>query len=388
MIKYADELIALVGALYFTFHFYKLRFSKSLKCCILFFGIYASLGLLSNINNATDFLPAWVQLFLDLKIFALILLLYYTGKDVDISKWMINFSKIILIFNIPLLIFQFLDPDAYFSVLGGKFERSGGLQIGSHIYQRGIGVFWHPSQLAIFTCFTIYVLLQLKVKKIWIVLASAQLLCTFQRQEIFTLIVGLLLASMMFPIGERAKMRPVKILFSTVLLVIFGYTFVSILSESLSDYVSMDFRGSDDPRIVFFVKAFPLATGNFPLGNGFGTFGGYSAFLFDSSLYHRLGFDYYYWYREGAFMTDTFYPHILAESGYIGCICYIFSIIYLFKYLSENLTVEGKKACFFSCFYLLFSALTAPIMNDALSIILFATVPFMCNKKNIRLKFN
>jgi hypothetical protein len=377
--------MALTGALYFTFHFNRLRSSKSLKHCILFLGIYASLGFLSNINNATSFLPAWVQLFLDLKIFALVLLFCHIGKDINISKWMINFSKIILLFNIPFLIFQFLDPNAYFSVLGGKLEGSGGLQIGSHIYQRGAGVFWHPSQLAVFTCFTTYVFLQLKVKKIWIILASAQLLCTLQRQEIFTLIVGLLLASMIFPTGERTKMRPVKILFSTVLLVIFGYTFVSIFSESLSDYVSMNLW-SDEPRMVFFVNAFPLATGNFPLGSGLGTFGGYSAFLFDSSLYQRLGFEYYYWYREGIYMTDTFYPHILAESGYIGCICYVLSIIYLFRYLSENLTKEGKKACFFSCFYLLFSALTAPVMNDAFSIILFSTTPFMFNKNSTRLK--
>ena len=149
-----------------------------------------------------------------------------------------------------------------------------------------------------------------------------------------------------------------------------------------------NFKESDAARIVFFMEAFPLATANFPLGSGLGTFGGYSAFLFDSPLYHKLSFDYFYWYREGIWMTDTFYPHFLAETGYIGFICYVLSIVFLFKYLSESLTNDGKKVCFLLCAYMLLCAMTSPIMNDSLAIILCATIPVIFNKNRESNKIN
>jgi hypothetical protein len=187
---------------------------------------------------------------------------------------------------------------------------------------------------------------------------------------------------MRFTSKNNAEILPVKILFITILCIIFVYVFVTVFSESLSDYILMNFRESKDPRIVFFVEALPLATDNFPLGSGFGTFGGYAAFIFDSPVYSKLHFDYYFWYREGKWMTDTFYPHIIAESGYIGFICYILAIIYLFKYIGKNLTIEGKKVCFCACVYLLLCSVSAPIMNDALAIILYATIPVIFNNNN------
>ena len=362
VIKYADEFLALIGLLYLIIHFHRIRYAKSLKRCVLLLIVCFSLGFLSNIKNDTAFLPAWVQFFLDLKIFIIILLFYQTGRNINISEWMMKFLKVILLFNVPLLIFQFLYPDAYFSAV---IDKGGHITIAGQMYQRGIGVFWHPSQLETFTCFTIYVFLQLKVKRIWIVLAVLQLLCTAQRQEIFTLVLGLLLVYMLFPSKENAKTPlPVKILFIMVSLIVFTYTFVIIFSESMSYDVLANFKESDAARIVFFMEAFPLATANFPLGSGLGTFGGYSAFLFDSPLYHKLSFDYFYWYREGIWMTDTFYPHFLAETGYIGFICYVLSIVFLFKYLSESLTNDGKKVCFPMCTYMLLCAITSPIMND------------------------
>jgi hypothetical protein len=78
-------------------------------------------------------------------------------------------------------------------------------------------------------------------------------------------------------------------------------------------------------------------------------------------------------------MTDTFYPHIFVEAGYIGFVCYLLAVICLFKYLAKNSTIEIKRACFFSCIYLLLCSITAPIMNDAFSIILCATILLMVN---------
>jgi hypothetical protein len=113
--------------------------------------------------------------FFRFKIFYNLLLLSHLGKSINIRGWIIGLLKIILLFNIPLLIFQFLYPEAYSFMLGGGEHGGGHIQIGGQIYQRGMGFFEHPSRLAIFTCFSIFIFLQLRMKKIWIILASIQL---------------------------------------------------------------------------------------------------------------------------------------------------------------------------------------------------------------------
>jgi hypothetical protein len=383
LIRYADEMITVIGLLYLMTHLRELKNIRSFKYCISFLCAYIFLGFLSNINTDTPLLPAWLQVFLDLKIFATVILIQQMGNNTDISKWGIRFFKLILLLNIPLLIFQFADIDSYHSIFANNVG-SGDMKISGVTFYRGSGIFWHPSQLAVFTSFAVYLFFAIKKTKIWMLLASIQLLSSTQRQEIFTLVFVLILLSILLIAKRHKKMLPVYLLTAVVIFAVFTVIFFNIFSESLSDYISLNFSESKDARIVFTIEGGRLAAETFPLGSGFGTFGGYSALYFDSPLYMKLNFHFYHWYREGKWMTDTFYPHIIAESGYVGFICYIASIVCFFKYISDSMNNNAvKKACFFSCTYLLLCSVTSPVFNDSLSIVLCILIPLILNNRKL-----
>lgn len=71
-------------------------------------------------------------------------------------------------------------------------------------------------------------------------------------------------------------------------------------------------------RAVLSTKGLEVANQWFPLGAGLGTYGGAGAQKFDQSLFLDLGFASYWWFREGKFLIDVYWPSVAAESGWFG----------------------------------------------------------------------
>lgn len=79
-----------------------------------------------------------------------------------------------------------------------------------------------------------------------------------------------------------------------------------------------------------YIASFRIANDNFPFGSGFGTFASLpSIYNGYSELYYiygvdKIGSNSYFDVQNGSHtLFDTFWPHILAELGYIGSILYI-----------------------------------------------------------------
>jgi hypothetical protein len=66
------------------------------------------------------------------------------------------------------------------------------------------------------------------------------------------------------------------------------------------------------------MKGLAVAQQYFPLGSGLGTYGGAGAQKFDLSLFQDLGFGRYWWFMQGKFLVDTYWPNVAAESGLFG----------------------------------------------------------------------
>jgi len=101
-------------------------------------------------------------------------------------------------------------------------------------------------------------------------------------------------------------------------------------------------------RIGMYIAAISIAVDNFPLGSGFGTFGSLGSILGTySPLYYQYGVSgigansYQHVLDQHHTLLDTFWPHIIAELGFIGLMLFFLLFFYpfissIFKYTDKN----------------------------------------------------
>lgn len=333
ILKYSDEAIlilffgyAIEGAKVLLKNKYGMPF-------FVFFSLYIFSGVLSGILRNTSFLQMAYQGVLELKYPIVLSLVVGIGSlRFKASTFMVA-GKVILTLSIPLIIWQFISPssyDAFFPMGGhhGIFLLPSGVAI-----PRGAGLFWFQGSLAIFSgVLTIFFFFfWCNTKRIffglWSVVAFVVLLSTLQRLEILLTLFGIFSSLVLFSRGKKK----IEILTLGILLSIgLAVVLLPIFLQAFYQLGLNDIETSKAARVVFYIKSFHLAKVFFPLGSGIGTFGGHAAEVFDSSLYQSLGFNNFWWYQTGKFMTDNFWPHILGESGVLGLIFYISSNWLLF----------------------------------------------------------
>ncbi len=102
-----------------------------------------------------------------------------------------------------------------------------------------------------------------------------------------------------------------------------GIGCVIIAFEQISDYFLTSTRYS--PRQILLQDSISLALEHFPLGTGFGTFGSTIAQQYYSPLYVQLGYTKLHGMgpTDAMFLTDSFWPEILAQFGLIGTVLFI-----------------------------------------------------------------
>jgi hypothetical protein len=76
------------------------------------------------------------------------------------------------------------------------------------------------------------------------------------------------------------------------------------------------------PRVLLYITGAAIANSRFPLGAGFGRFGGYASSLDYSPLYDEYGLSSVTGLSpdEPYYIEDTYWPHIAAETGWVGAI--------------------------------------------------------------------
>lgn len=88
------------------------------------------------------------------------------------------------------------------------------------------------------------------------------------------------------------------------------------------------FFNSYAPRSMMYREAIALANQYFPFGSGMGLFGGKIAADYYSPLYTGIGWNNIWVVREGSsYLLDTYFPTVLGEFGYLGCVLYITSLV-------------------------------------------------------------
>jgi len=208
-----------------------------------------------------------------------------------------------------------------------------------------VSVFGHPGGLGttmgIFACFTAAYYIVTGEKSILVL--TAIFLMTMLLSLRITPAVGfygaLVFAAFILRSTERHRATFFLIAIGGMFLFVFADIVIDILSGALKGYIT---HANYDKvaRDALYINGFKIARDYFPLGAGFGTYGGYISYLIYSPLYYKYGL-YKMWGlspQTGQFISDTFWPHIMGEIGFIGLIIYVAIIFVLITF-----TVKAVK---------------------------------------------
>lgn len=123
-----------------------------------------------------------------------------------------------------------------------------------------------------------------------------------------------------------------------------GFISLVIGAKQIQEYF---FTDDYSPRLILLKDSISQAINHFPLGTGFGTFGSSMAAENYSILYTKLGYEQYWGMSSNdyRFLTDDFWPIIIAQFGFFGLLVFI-AILYCFFYQSFLIIKQNKRAGF------------------------------------------
>ena len=94
-------------------------------------------------------------------------------------------------------------------------------------------------------------------------------------------------------------------------------------------------------RRVLTDDSITIATKFFPIGSGFGSFGSSMAAQYYSRLYYKLGYNQMDGIglgedKKGIYLSDTFWPIIIAQTGWIGLISFSLALLSMLSYIIKS----------------------------------------------------
>lgn len=155
---------------------------------------------------------------------------------------------------------------------------------------------------------------------------------SFRARWIFGVLVSLA-CGILFVRGRKRRTIILTII-PIVLLgaIIIGPSLVDIFQSKIDVYLAVS-----DPlkvaRNALYLKSIDVARDYFPLGAGMGRYGSYLSKLYYSPIYERYGLSQIWGMSRDfpLFITDTFWPMIVGESGFLGFGLYLFILLILLK---------------------------------------------------------
>jgi len=187
------------------------------------------------------------------------------------------------------------------------------------------GPFLHPGvfgwAMAVGGCFAIAQLVRRATATAALGLVSSLvgIVASLRRKPLLALPVAALAA--VFATGAtRRRLRLIVVLLTLAVGVgTFGGNRIrTIIEDTVRSYV--DPYAPTAARTVLYLTGWRIGREHFPLGAGFGRFGGYVSQLYYSPLYDQYGLSTVYGLSRDFpnYMSDTYWPHIVGEAGVLG----------------------------------------------------------------------
>lgn len=384
-----DEIIVLF-CIPFSIRIGLLLFKKNIvfKGFFSFIVIYWVFAIVSSLFGVGTFTQALYQFVLDSKYIVIFLYCYGAYRVNTTEKYLTNLFKLVVLFNIPFVLLQYIFPEFYDVIFplgahhGSFFTASG------DTLTRTAGIFWFTGLLAFFSALASgFFLIKIwkrdasKPNYIYLVLSILLLMSTLSRGEIGSSVIAAATTYLFFI--SNKKIRHINLVFMFAVI-----TGIIVLNTSFIErgLVEIGFTETaagltQAPRAIMMSSALIEAQENFPLGAGLGTLGGQAAVIYDSDLFYKHGFQYQWYFNKKLFLTDTYWPKVFAETGWLGALFLLFAYIYYpIKYLQQSsaLCFSGVFS-FFSMTVLLINSFSAPIYNSVITIFI---VMFICGFDN------
>jgi hypothetical protein len=325
------------------------------------------IGLLSSVFSKRNIVVSLEELLLFLKGWTLGIILSTLKYEVILLKKLIlRITKFIsIIILIGSLLQQVIPGWAY------EFNVASGLLVDSRWGMTALVSFYsHPGVLAQVSGLAAIVILTLHRSKKFDLLNflafTDVFICilTFRRRSIVALIVILLVLMLLKASINRLVLLSLFIPFASIFLVR-AYNFLSNATNELTGaYLDLGMRQA---RTALYLVAPQVASDYFPLGSGLGTFGTYISSKHYSDIYVEYGLSSIWGLRaQDTFITDTFWPAVLAELGWIGFILFMASTLVVTRHQIKSYYQSlAPDTDFFLCsflvsMYLLIDSVAAP----------------------------
>ncbi len=374
-IKIIDELIVVfcvpyvirVGLIVFEKH---LAFKKFFTILV----VYWLFGLFSSLFISGKYSQALYQFLLDSKYIIVFLYCYGAYREGKTEQYLERFFKFFILLNIPFVLLQLLTPSLYDSFFPkgahtGTFWTDSGEQLA-----RAAGIFWVTGMLAFFSSLSSGFFLiskwknkNRKANSVYLILSLLLLSSTLSRGEIGAFLIAASITYLFFITNKH--FRYVNLIFFSTILSGIIISNTPLIERSFMEMgLTENTREIPQPRAKMMSAAIAEANENFPLGAGLGTLGGQAAVIYDSDIFYKYGYQYVWYFNQGIFLTDTYWPKIFAETGWLSAIFLLY--LYLFfplKYLqnAKKLNFAGTYS-FFSMLVMLINSFSAPVYNSAI----------------------
>lgn len=338
IIGYFDELVALSAIpIFFIYNQnHKLRISKN--GYVRYLLIFILIGLLGNIiySYQSLFKVALPDLFLCMKFWLSI----YVGKIIFMNFNLAeNSTKIFFHIKIITRIFFVLMIASFVS---GMFE---------------VKIFYSHQTILVMNCvFIISILVSIKDyinKKEWILyfLMLLIIMCSTLRSKAFGACVLFVFIYYIVYIKKSFKIwKKIFLIIPVIFLVV----------KNKIEFYFFSSIQSDSARYQLLTKSIIIANDYFPIGSGFGTFASHYSGKYYSPLYYMYNISNVHGLVKGKcyFVSDSFWPMILAQTGWIGLIFFIIALFFLLKQINllKNINVSYYVSSLFIILYLLIAS--------------------------------
>lgn len=352
---YIDETVAMMGIVvvtYYSFSTRRLVLKRSSVHMIVVFFFFLTSGLLGNvIFRYQPIQYVLVDVYANMKFFLSIISGYalFRNSTEETKKMAAKHARFSAV-----CFFLMLLADQLFHVFSSPGSRYG-LRVSQLTHS-------HATYLAGSMIFLLSVLTAFYDRRnnLPIIMSLTVLFFTLRGKSIAGIVVYVFLVY--FVLMRKKKLRLWHILL--------GGLGVAAVGWDLIMYYYVDLRGRS-ARSVLTETAFKIMRDYFPIGTGFGTYASASAGQHYSPVYVKYGFRSVYELGGNetgwGYFSDTFWPIIIGQTGFIGTVFYGVMLILLFR---RMLKVRKKSnyayfTAVFSFAYILISSTSEPAFNNS-----------------------
>lgn len=370
LFQYFDELFTIV---LLGMSMLKLKNRRKIKkvniLIIAFLLIILVIGIISNIIYEYQKVQYVLS---DILVFYKFYIIYFSfnylfkGKIKKNDNFVYFHIKIIIIILGLLTIFNYIF----------KIFPSGGYRYGIMINQLFFG---HPTGLAAICVFLIGNVFVFgkdgRSKFLLLFILFSVMASTLRMKALAFIAVAIIM--IMYVIKTNRKINTLKIVFVGILCVIISW-------NELEFYFVED---TNTARGALLTTSFEIANDYFPLGTGFGTFASHFSGVNYSPIYEKYNINNVWGLSidKPSFVSDSFWPMILGQFGYIGFIAYVFCVILIYKKIQNEQKPINKDiyiAKMLCLIYLLISSTAESSFVNPMSIPLAIIMGLEWNEKN------